>query len=126
MNEPVRVEQLTYALALAACVVISVPMLISMPGPMQVLYLTGLFIVVVVYPWFPQLAVIYGTLPFFYAMFGQWVYLPQFVRAWADWVPGTKWVFEFVAILGLWRHIVASREMPASPKGRKEEYSITY
>lgn len=125
INEPVRLEHVTYALILGACAMISMPLLARLDGLFQFFYLAGLGAVVIAYPWFPLFAVLYGLLPFLYALLGPWIYLPFPVRAMAEWVPGTQWIFEAIAVFGYWRHVVLQREIKRD-HAKREAHSISY
>ncbi|HEY1254041.1 MAG TPA: hypothetical protein VGF01_04610 [Terracidiphilus sp.] len=69
-------------------------------GGLQMLYICGLYTIVILYRFIPLLTALYSLLPLLYPILGRWIAFPFFFRGISVFFLGEQWIFALVAIIG--------------------------
>jgi DUF4097 and DUF4098 domain-containing protein YvlB len=91
-------------------------------GGLQMLYICGLYAMVVLYRIAPLLTVIYGILPLLYPILGRWIAFPFFFRGIDVSLFGERWIFALTAIVGYIFYLIDRRD--ASRLAKEDELDM--
>jgi hypothetical protein len=109
----------SYQWVMGMCAFANAPMLLAatmgfpsrISGGLQLLFICGLPVIILLYRFFPLIGVVYGMLPLVYVILGKWIALPLFFKGISVSIPFVNWAFAITAIAGYLWHLGDRREI---------------